>query len=262
MNSRPPAALGGGAYVAGVIAAVALLGSTPYATVAAVAVVGLCLGVAAGGLLVTCTRLLGHRVTARFTGGALVGLGLWVTWTGVQAGAGGRYQLTIGSVFLAVVGWAVLIRGSGTSEQVGGEPLATLPRTPDIGSITDDRRQQFTRLADAGVIVAVAYFFYRAITRGDASSWLFGGLFLAVFLPGTRWQVTLTDSGLVTTRYVCWLVPFDRSHTPWTGIYGYEATDDRLTIGTEFGPNLVYDRNRVDDPERVVSVLDDRLPQL
>ncbi|WP_324663855.1 hypothetical protein [Haloarcula sediminis] len=256
MRGKPPAALGCGAYVAGVAAAVLLLGEPPYATVAAVAVAGLCLGIVTGGLLVTRTRLLGHRVTARFTGGALVGLGLWVTWTGVQSGPGGRYQLAIGSVFIAVVGWAVMVG----REQTPGdwETLAVLPRTTD----GDGRRRQFTLLADVGVLVAVAYICYRAVVRGDASSWLFGGLFLTVFLPGTRSQVQLTDSGLVTTRYVGWVVPFDQSRTPWTQVYGYEATDDRLTLGTEFGADLVYDRERLDDAERVVGILDDRLPRL
>ncbi|PSP84665.1 hypothetical protein BRC96_04265 [Halobacteriales archaeon QS_6_64_34] len=259
MPRKPPAALGSGAYVAGVVGAVMLLGESPDATVAAVAVGGSCLGIAAGGLLVTRTRLLGHRVTARFTGGALVGLGLWVTWTGVQSSAGGRYQLAIGSVFFAVVGWAVMVGGEETSgPEDEREILASLPQTTD----GDGRRRQFTLLADIGVVLVVAYFFYRAVVTADSSSWLFGGLFLAVFLPGTRSQVDLTDGGLVTTRYVCWLVPFDRSHTPWREIYGYEATDERLTLGTEFGDDLVYDRDRIDDPERVVAVLDDRLPRL
>lgn len=260
MQGNPPAALGCGAYVAGVAAAVLLPGTAPEATVAAVAVGGLCLGIAAGGLLVTHSRILGHRVTRRFTAGALAGVGLWVTWTGVQTGAGGRYQLAIGSVFLAVVGWAVLVSGSGPTDRADGETLATLPRTAEGGD--GGRRRQLRLLADVGVLVVVAYFFYRAAVRADPSSWLFGGVFLAVFLPGTRSQVRLTDGSLVTTRYVCWRVPFDRSHTPWREIYGYEATDERLTLGTEFGADLVYDRDRIDDPERVVSILDERLPRL
>ena len=72
----------------------------------------------------------------------------------------------------------------------------------------------------------------------------------------------LTDDGLLTTRYVCWLVPFDQSHTPWRQVYGYEATDDRLRIATEFGPDLVYDLDRIDDAERVVGILDDQVPRL
>ncbi|WP_262180704.1 hypothetical protein [Haloarcula laminariae] len=263
MQGKPPAALGGGAYVAGVAAAVLLLGESPDATVAAVAVGGSCLGIAAGGLLVTRTRLLGHRIAARFTGGALAGLGVWVTWTGVQSGAGGRYQFAIGSVFVAVVGWAVMVGGERTGGPAGDmETLAVLPRTTDGTSAGDGRRRQFTLLADVGVLVVVAYFWYRAAVRGDASSWLFGGLFMVVFLPGTRSQVRLTDSGLVTTRYVCWVVPFDQSRTPWARVYGYEATDEWLTIGTEFGADIVYDRERLDDAERVLGVLDDHVPRL
>jgi len=163
MQGKPPAALGCGAYVAGVAAAVALLGGSPDTTVTAVAVAGFCLGIVAGGLVVTRTRLLGHRVTARFTAGALVGLGVWVTWTGLQSGGGSRYQFAIGSVFLAVVGWAVLT-------------------------------------------------------------------------GGTR--------------------------TPWVELYGYEATDDRLRIATEFGRDITYATDSVDDLDGVVGVLDDHLPQL
>ncbi len=258
MQGKPPAALGCGAYVAGVAAAVLLVGGLPYATLAAVAVGGLCLGIAAGGLLVTRTQLLGHRVTPRFTGGALVGLGLWVTWTGVQSGAGGRYQFAIGSVFLAVVGWAVM---AGREQPPGdAEPLATLPRTSEDGA--SGRRRQLKLLVDVGVLVVVAGLFVRAAVLSDPSSWLFGGLFLVVFLPGTRSQVRLTDGGLVTTRYVCWLVPFDLTHTPWTQVYGYEATEDRLRIATEFGPDLAYDRDGVEERERVVGLLDERVPRL
>ena len=260
MQGNPPAALGCGAYVAGVAAAVLLLGDTPGATVAAVAVGGLCLGIAAGGLLVTRTRLLDHRVTTRFTAGALVGLGLWVTWTGIRTGAGGRYQLAIGSVFLAVVGWAVLVSGSGSGDRPDGETLATLPRTTEGGG--DGRRRQLKLLVDVAVLVVVAGLFVRAAVLSDPSGWLFGGLFFVVFLPGTRSRVRLTDGGLVTTRYVCWRVPFDRSHKPWREVYGYEATDERLTLGTEFGGDIVYDRDRIDDSDRVVAILDERLPRL
>lgn len=256
MQGKPPAALGSGAYVAGVVAAVLLLGEQPGATVAAVAVGGLCLGITAGGLLVTNSRLLGHRVTARFTGGALVGLGLWVTWTGIQSGAGGRYQLAIGSVFLAVVGWAVMV---GREQPPGdGETLAVLPRTTE----SDGRRRQLKLLVDVAVLVVVAGLFVRAAVLSDPSGWLFGGLFLIVFLPGTRSQVRLTDAGLQTTRYVCWLVPFDLTATPWTQVYGYEATDDHLRIATEFGPDLAYDLADVENRERVVGILDERVPRL
>ena len=254
MQGKPPAALGSGAYAAGVAAAVLLLGESPYDAVAAVAVGGLCLGIVAGGLVVTHSRLLGHRVTSRFTGGALVGLGLLVTWTGVQSGAGGRYQFTIGSVFLAVVGWAVMV---GREQPPGdAETLATLPRTTE----GDGRRRQLKLLVDVTVLVVVAGLFVRAAVLSDPSGWLFGGLFLVVFLPGTRSQVRLTDAGLQTTRYVCWRVPFDQSRTPWTQVYGYEATEDHLRIATEFGPDLAYDLDGVD--ERVVGLLDDRVPRL
>lgn len=264
MQGNPPAALGSGAYVAGVAGAAALLAGRPYSGVAAFAVWGLCLGIVAGGLLVTRTRLLAHSAAGRVTGAPLLALAGWVTWTGLQSGAGGRYQFTIGSVFFAVVGWAVMTRGDRATGPATGsaETLAVLPRTTDSGTAADGRRRQFSRLVDVGVLAVVAYFFYRALVLSDPSSWLFGGLFLAVFLPGTRSQVRLTDAGLVTTRYVCWLVPFDRSETPWTEIFGYEATDDRLRIGTEFGHDLVYATDRIDDIERVVEVLDDRLPRL
>ncbi len=266
MQGNPPAALGSSAYVAGVAAAAALLTGRPLGAVAAVAVGGLCLGLVAGGLVVTRTRLLAHGAAGRVTGLPLLALGAWVTWTGLQSGAGGRYQLTIGSVFLAVVGWAVLVRGGGAPALAGGEgrpaPLASLPRPADSGSVVDGRRRQFTLLADVGVLVVVGYLFYRAVVRADPSSWLFGGLFLVVFLPGTRSQVRLTDRGLLTTRYVCWLAPFDLTHTPWAEIYGYEATEDRLRVATEFGPDLVYDLDRVDDAERVVGTLDDQVPRL
>jgi len=263
MQRKPPAALGAGAYVAGVIGAAALLAGRPLGAVAAVAVGGLCLGIVAGGLVVTRTRLLGRSVTSRVTGLPLLALGAWVTWTGVQSGAGTRYQFAMGSVFFAVVGWAVMVRGDETTgPESDVETLAVLPRTTDSGSVADGRRRQRKLLVDVGLLVVVAYFFYQAIARSDPSSWLFGGLFLAVFLPGTRSQVRLTDDGLLTTRYVCWLVPFDQSHTPWRQVYGYDATDDRLRIATEFGPDLAYDRGRVDDFERVVAVLDDRVPRL
>jgi|GEM_PF-2098724 hypothetical protein len=262
MQGKPPAALGSGGYVAGIAGAAALLVGRPYATVAALAVGGLCLGVVAGGLVVTRSRLLDRRPTSRLTGATLVALGAWVTWTGVQSGADARYQLTIGSVFFAVVGWAVMVRGAGPPASGDGtwEPLATLPRTTDGGS--GGRRQQLERLVDIGILVVVAGLFARAAIGSDPSSWLFGGLFLVVFLPGTRSQVRLTDGGLVTTRYVCWLVPFDQSHTPWTALYGYEATDTRLRIDSDFGPDLVYDRARIDDLDRVVAVLDDHIPRL
>ena len=258
MPRKPPAALGCGAYVAGVAAAVLLLGEPSDATVAAVAVGGLCLGIAAGGLLVTHSRLLGHRATVRFTGGALVGLGLWVTWTGIQRGAGGRYQLAIGSVFLAVVGWAVMVEREGTPGDT--ETLASLPRTAEDGD--DGRRRQLKLLVDVAVLVVVTGLFVRAAVLSDPSGWLFGGLFLVVFLPGTRSQVRLTDGGLVTTRYVCWLVPFDLTATPWTQIYGYEATETHLRIATEFGPDLAYDLADVEERDRVVGILDERVPRL
>lgn len=264
MQGRPPAALGSGAYVAGLVGAVALLAGTPSATVAAVAVGGLCLGVAAGGLAVTRTRLLDRRPTSRLTGLALLALGGWVTWTGIQRGADPRYQLTIGSVFVAVVGWGVMVGGESGPAPTDGEAetLATLPKTTDIGAAADGRRRQLKLLVDVGVLVAVAVLVARAVVQSDPSSWLFAGLFLVVFLPGTRTQVRLTDAGLVTTRYVCWLVPFDLSRTPWTQIYGYDATDAEIRIATEFGPDLVYDRDSVADSERVVAVLDERVPRL
>jgi len=264
MQGKPPAALGCGAYVAGVAAAVLLLGEPSDATVAAVAVGGLCLGIAAGGLLVTRTRLLSHRATARFTGGALVGLGLWVTWVGVQSGAGGRYQFAIGSVFLAVVGWAVMTGREETAGSADSRPetLATLPRTAEGGSEDDGRRRQLKLLVDVAVLVVAAGLFVRAAVLSDPSGWLFGGLFLVVFLPGTRSQVRLTDSGLQTTRYVCWLVPFDLTATPWTQVYGYETTEDHLRIATEFGPDLTYDLADVEERERVVGILDERVPRL
>jgi len=215
---------------------------------------------------VTRTRLLDRRSTSRLAGLALLVVGGLVTWTGVQSGAGARYRLTIGGVFVAVVGWAVMVGGeSGPAPTDGaGEPetLATLPKTTDIGAPTDGRRRQLKQLVDVGVLVGVAVLVARAVVRSDPSSWLFAGLFLVVFLPGTRSQVRLTDAGLVTTRYVCWLVPFDLSRTPWTQIYGYEATDDQLRIATEFGPDLVYGRDGVADSERVVDVLDGRVPRL
>ncbi|MDS0259484.1 hypothetical protein NDI56_08770 [Haloarcula sp. S1CR25-12] len=264
MQGKPPAALGSGAYVAGVAGAAALVAGFAYDAAAPLAVGGLCLGIVAGGLAVTRSQLLGRGLTSRLTGAVLLALGAWVTWTGVQSGAGARYQLTIGSVFVAVVGWAVMVRGDGALASVDGtrEPRATLPRTTDGATAGDGRRQQFQRLVDVGVIVAVAYFFYRALAQSDPSSWLFGGLFLVVFLPGTRSQVRLTDSGLVTTHYVFWRVPFDQSQTPWTGLYGYEATDTRLRIAADFGPDRVYDLARIDDVDRVVAVLDDHIPRL
>jgi len=263
MQGKPPAALGSGAYVAGVVGAVMLLGEPAYATVAAATVGGLCLGIAAGGLVVTRTQLLGHRATARFTGGALVGLGVWVTWTGLRSGADGRYQFAIGSVFLAVVGWAVMAgREQSTGPASDAAALLTLPWTTDGGSATDGRRRQLSRLVDVAVLVVVAGLFVRAAVLSDPAGWLFGGLFLVVFLPGTRSQVRLTDSGLVTTRYVFWRVPFDQSPTPWMEVYGYEATEDHLRIATEFGPDLVYDLDSVEESERVVGLLDDRVPRL
>ncbi|MFC6757400.1 MULTISPECIES: hypothetical protein [Haloarcula] len=187
-----------------------------------------------------------------------MGLGLWVTWTGIQSGAGGRYQFAIASVFLAVVGWAVM---AGREQPPGdAETLATLPRTTESGD--DGRRRQLKLVVDVAVLVVVAGLFVRAAVLSDPSGWLFGGLFLVVFLPGTRSQVRVTDGGLVTTRYVCWVVPFDLTHTPWMQVYGYEATDDRLRIATEFGPDLVYDLDRIDNSERVVRILDDRVPRL
>ncbi|MDS0283561.1 hypothetical protein [Haloarcula onubensis] len=266
MHGNPPAALGSGAYVAGVAGAAALVAGRPLAAGAAVAVAGLCLGIVAGGLAVTRTRLLARRVASRATGLAVLALGLWVTWTGVQSGAGTRYQFTIGSVFLAVVGWAVMVRGDGAAGVADGdgrsETLAVLPWTTDGRGVTDARRRQLERLVDVAALVVVTGLFVRAAVLSDPSSWLFGGLFLAVFLPGARSRVRLTDAGLVTTRYVCWRVPFDLTQTPWTRVYGYEATDDRVTIATEFGPDLVYDRARIDDSERVVGVLDERVPRL
>jgi len=259
MQGKPPAALGCGAYVAGVAAAVALLGGSPDATVTAVAVAGFCLGIVAGGLVVTRTRLLGHRVTARFTAGALVGLGVWVTWTGLQSGGGSRYQFAIGSVFLAVVGWAVLTGGKQATEPAG-EPLASLPRTATgPGS---DRRRWLKLVVDSGLVLIIAYFGYRAVVQSDPYAWLYAGLFLVVFLPGTRSSVRLTADGLDTTRYVFWLVPFDQSRTPWVELYGYEATDDRLRIATEFGRDITYATDSVDDLDGVVGVLDDHLPRL
>jgi hypothetical protein len=260
MQGKPPAALGSGAYVAGVVGAVALLGEPSTATVAAIAVGGFCLGVVAGGLAVTHSQLLDHRLTSRSTGGALVGLGVWVTWTGVQSGSDGHYQLAIGSVFLAVVGWAVMV---GREHPAGnGETLATLPRTMPRETAGNGRREQLKRLGDVGAVVVVAVLFARAVTRSDPSSWVFAGLFLVVTLPGTRSRVRLTDSGLLTTRYVFWRVPFDLSQTPWAALYGYEATDDRLRIDTNYGPDIVYDRDQLGDIDHVVGVLDDHIPQL
>lgn len=259
MQGNPPPALGSGAYVAGVAAAVALLVGVAPGTVAAVAVAGLCVGIVAGGLVVTRTGLLAHSETARVTGLPLVGLVVWVTWTGIQRGAASRYQLTIGGVFLAVVGWAVLVRGGATGVGGSSERTATLATLPQTGA-EDGRRRQFSLLGDVGALVVVAYFFYRAVVLVDPSSWLFGGLFLAVFLPGTRSQVRLTEAGLRTTRHVLWVVPLDRSHTPWTALYGYEVSEERLRIGTNYGDDLTYDRDRLDDG--VVTILDEHLPRL
>jgi hypothetical protein len=208
-------------------------------------------------------RLLSRRATARVTGLALLALGGWVTWTGVQGGAGGRYQFAIGSVFFAVVGWAVMVRGDSTTGPViGAETLAVLPRTTPDGTAADGRRRQFKRLLDVAVIAVVAYLLYRAVVRSDPSSWLFAGLFVVVFLPGTRSQARLTDSGLVVTRYVFWGVPLDRTQMPWTAVYGYESTDDRLRIATEFGGDFTYDPERIEARDRVVGILEDRLPRL
>lgn len=263
MQGRPPAALGGGAYVAGAAAAVTLLAAVPLDAAAAAAVGGFCLGIVAGGLLVTRTRLLGREGTAGVLGFPVGLLVAWVTWTGIQSGAGGRYQFAIGSAFLAIVGWAVLIRGGQPGEPTDSdETLAVLPRTTDSGRVADGRWRWLKLLADVGVLAVAGYAFYRGAVQSDTSSWLFGGLFLAVFLPGTRSVVRLTADGLATTRYVCWVVPFDRSRTPWAEIYGYEATDERLRIATEFGRDLVYDGGRIDDRDRVVGVLDDHVPRL
>jgi hypothetical protein len=264
MQGRPPVAFGSGAYVAGVVGAAALLAGRPSETVAAIAVGGFCLGIVAGGLLVTRTRLLDHSASGRVTGLALVTLGAWVTWTGVQSGAGGRYQFTMGSVFVAIIGWALMARAGGASRLAEGNPeiLATLPRTTDSESVTDGRRGALEHLTDVGTLVVVGYFFYRAVVRADPSSWLFGGLFLAVFLPGTRSRVRLTEGGVETTRYVFWLVPFDLASIPWEGVYGYESTDDRLRIATDYGPGFSYDPDSIDDIELVRGILDDHLPRL
>ena len=260
MQGRPPVALGSGGYLAGFAAAAALLAGTPYDLVAAVAVVGFCLGVVAGGLLVTHSQFLGHSAVPRAAGLPVLALGLWVTWTGVQRGAGGRYQFAIGSVFAAVVGWAVVAGG----DRTGGpesETLATLPPTIRRGT-GSERRRRLKLVVDVAALVAVGYLCYRAATRSNPSGWLIAGLCLAVFAPGGRSRARLTDDGVVVTEYVCWLVPFDRSAVPWREIYGYDATGDRLRIATEFGRDFVYDTDRIDAVDAVVGVLDDRVPRL
>lgn len=268
MGSRPPVAIGSGVYVAGVAGAVALSAGRAPDTVAAVAVVAFCVGLVAGGALVTTergARLLDHRLTAVAAGGALFGLGAWVTWVGLQTGAGGRYQLAVGSVFLAVIGWGIFAGGdrrAGPNDGFG-ETLARLPRTdPRHSADASGRRRWLGVGADAVTVAVVGYFAWRAVAAGDLYSGLFAGVFFAVFRPGRRYSVALTDGGVVTTRYVVWLVPTGRTVVPWTAIYGYEATDDRLRLATDYGRDLTYDPDRVDDRDRVTELLDDRLPRL
>ena len=45
-------------------------------------------------------------------------------------------------------------------------------------------------------------------------------------------------------------------------IYGYEATETHLRIATEFGPDLAYDLADVEERDRVVGILDERVPRL
>lgn len=262
--SRPPAALGTATYLAGIAGAVGLSTGRPAGAVAAAAVAAFGVGLVGGGLLVTSergARLLATRLTTWATGGGLVGLGAWVTWAGLQTGAERRYQLTIASVFVAVVGWGIL---AGSDHRDGfGERLATLPKTDRRERVDADGRRRWLGAATSAMTVAVVgYFVWRAVARGDLSSGLFAGLFFAVFLPGTKYGVELTDDGVVATRYVVWLVPVGRTVLPWRAIYGYEATDERLRIATEFDGDLTYDPERIDERDRVVGILDEQLPRL
>jgi len=266
MRSRPPVAIGSAVYVAGLTGALALLTGRPRNAVLAVAAGGVCLGLLAGGLIVSSDGLAGllaGRAGSAALGLVLLSVGLWATVTGLLSGVGVRYYLTMGSVFLAVVGWAIIAGGSQRAGEEWTDTLVTLPKTEPSGVVDTDGRRRLLGMVGTGVTVAVVgYFGWRAVALGDLYSGLFAGLFFAVFLPGTKQRVRLTEAGVVTTRYLLWLVPIRRSRTAWVEIYGYEATDERLRIASNVGPDIVYNPDRTAELDRIVGILDDHVPQL
>jgi len=266
MSRRPPVAFGGAIYLAGLAGAVALLAQRPFGTVTGVVVGGLCLGLVAGGAVVTRAQAmdtLAGRTGRTVTGLPVLSIGVWTTWTGLQTGAGSRYLFTIAGVFVAVIGWAVLAQGSQTVGGGRAEMVATLPRTNLRGVVgTEGRRRWLGPLVTTLQFTVIGSLTWLAITQSILYSGLFAGLLFAVFLPGTKAGARLTETGLLTRRYIVWMVPIGQSCIAWEEIYGYEATADRLRIATTRGPDVTYNPDRIDDLDHVIEVLDDHVPRL
>lgn len=263
MTRRVFVTFGSGAVAGGYIGAITTLAGVPLRAVAVLTVFSGCLGLAAGNRLLTDGRLVAFVERKRLIlSSALPLLGLvgWASWDGFGSELGGRYAVSMGAIYLALVGWVALLQVGQNAESEAarerGETLLTLPETDLVGILGVERyRRPVTVLGWTAGVLLVGWFGWLAVMESDPLFLVFAVPVALGFLPGTTYIVHLTEDGLVSENYLGASIPIGTKLTAWDELTGYTVEDGTLTIATELGPSFTYDTDEFDDVERVRSVL-------
>lgn len=264
MNRRLLVTLGSGALVSGYVGSVSALSGRSLRFVAVATCLACGLGLAVGYRLVTDGRLtafVGRKRLILLSAVPLFALIGWWSVDGFTAGLGPRYGVAMAAIYLALVGWVVLLQVGQNAESDAarerGETLVTLPTTDLVGILGVERyRRPVTALGWTAGLLMLGWFVWLAVTESDPLFLVFAAPVALGFLPGTTYVVHVTEEGLVSENYLGSSVSIGTKFTAWDEITGYEVEGDTLTINTQLGPNFTYDTDEVDDVERVRSLLD------
>jgi hypothetical protein len=191
---------------------------------------------------------------------SLLGLVGWASWDGF----GGRYAVSMGCIYAALIGWVVLLQVGQNAESDAarerGETLMVLPETDLVGILGLERyRRPVWVLGGAVGLGMVGWFGWLAVTTANPLFAVFAVPVALTFLPGMKFTVHVTEAGLVSENTIGSSIPIGTKFTSWDEITGYVLGDDSLTITTELGPNFTYDRARLDDTDRLVAILDEHV---
>ena len=268
MNRRLLVTFGSGALVSGCVGTVSALSGIPLRTVVVATSLACGLGLAVGHRLVTDGRLaafVGRKRLILLSAVPLLALIGWWSVDGFNAGLGPRYGVAMGCIYLALVGWVVLLQVGQNAESDAarerGETLLTLPTTDLVGILGVERyRRPVTVLGWTAGALMLGWFGWLAVSESDPLFVVFAVPIALAFLPGTTYTVHVTEEGLVSENYLGSSVPIGTKLTAWDEITGYEVDDGTLVIATALGPNFSYDTDDIDDLARVQSALEAHVP--
>lgn len=272
MERQQVITLASGVVGGSLAAVVTTLGRFSFDIVGGAAVVGLCLGIAAGARILTvewlarCMETPARRLRVVATILPVFGLLGWTAWDAYRYDIGTRYWVAMVGLLLAIFGWATVIQMGQNAETAAadsrGETLVVLPETDNTGIFGLERYRQYVEwLTPLVVLGSVSLFGWLAYDTGNTFVIVYALPAVLFLIVGYNYTVRITEAGIVSETYLGSTIPMGSKLAAWDEITGWEVTDGYLRIDTAVGPNFTYDCDRIDDMERVHAVLDDYVGQ-